>query len=40
MKYKKPKVIAKNLPTGAYAAGCPEWHEGFYYECLECERSK
>jgi len=22
--YKKAKVIAKNLPTGSYAAGCPE----------------
>lgn len=21
--YKKPQVIAKNLPSGSYAAGCP-----------------
>ncbi|MCQ2214842.1 MAG: hypothetical protein MJZ31_02855 [Bacteroidales bacterium] len=22
--YKKAKMIAKNLPTGSYAAGCPQ----------------
>lgn len=23
-KYQKAQMIAKNLPTGSYAAGCPE----------------
>jgi len=23
MKYKKPKLIAKNRPSGKFAAGCP-----------------
>lgn len=22
-KYSKPKMVAKNAPTGSYAAGCP-----------------
>lgn len=22
-KYQKAKIVAKNLPTGSYAAGCP-----------------
>lgn len=22
-KYSKPQIVAKNLPTGSYAAGCP-----------------
>lgn len=26
-KYQKAQMIAKNLPTGSYAAGCPEHHE-------------
>ena len=24
MAYKKPRLIAKNNPTGSFAAGCPE----------------
>lgn len=24
-KYSKPQMIAKNAPTGSYAAGCPEF---------------
>jgi hypothetical protein len=46
-KYSKPKVIAKNLPSGSYAAGCPVKDEGgrclmFYGEkgCKYCERTK
>lgn len=26
--YKKVKLIAKNLPTGSYAAGCPQNRRG------------
>lgn len=29
-KYQKAQMIAKNLPTGSYAAGCPQHH---YYVC-------
>ena len=25
MAYKKPRLIAKNNPTGSFAAGCPTW---------------
>lgn len=25
-KYQKAQMIAKNLPTGSYAAGCPQHH--------------
>lgn len=25
-KYQKAELIAKNLPTGSYAAGCPAGH--------------
>ena len=25
-KYQKAQMIAKNLPTGSYAAGCPKHH--------------
>lgn len=28
MKYQKAKMIAKNLPTGSYAAGCPTYYSG------------
>lgn len=24
--YQKAEMIAKNLPTGSYAAGCPTYH--------------
>ncbi len=26
--YQKAELIAKNLPTGSYAAGCPTHHQG------------
>ncbi len=47
-KYQKAKMIAKNLPTGSYAAGCSAWtnkasctgatarKNGY---CRDCERS-
>jgi len=27
-KYAKPQMMAKNAPTGSYAAGCPEMKHG------------
>lgn len=42
MKYQKAKMIAKNLPTGSYAAGCPANYrlgQGHPY-CMNCERSQ
>lgn len=46
--YKKAKLIAKNLPTGSYAAGCPEKYDhtggpntcGGDGNCKRCERTK
>ena len=43
--YKKPQIIAKNLPSGSYAAGCPSKDtECFFFggkgSCRKCERSK
>jgi hypothetical protein len=47
--YKKAQMIAKNLPTGSYAAGCPAektyaGHCSFLglkdNYCQACERSK
>lgn len=43
--FKKAQLIAKNLPTGSYAAGCPEhFHgNGSYndpqgpHDCRKCE---
>ena len=41
--YKKAQMVAKNLPTGSYAAGCPAnapckiFHG---YRCKKCERSE
>ena len=44
-KYQKAQMIAKNLPTGSYAAGCPTYHKlnepwtnGPKY-CEACERA-
>lgn len=44
-KYQKAKMIAKNLPTGSYAAGCPThyrqnepWREEPKF-CAACERA-
>lgn len=45
--YSKPKMIAKNLPSGSYAAGCPVNDAGKLClilvaskGCKRCERSK
>ena len=47
-KYQKAQMIAKNLPTGSYAAGCPMYNT---YEaakgkggqqgnaCMQCQRA-
>ena len=37
--YRKPKVVAKNRPTGNYAAGCPAKNPGGPTLCKQCERS-
>lgn len=40
-KYQKAKMIAKNLPTGSYAAGCPakfSHDSGSVTGCTACER--
>lgn len=39
-KYQKPQLVAKNLPTGSYAAGCPVNSYGNEYSCRNCERTK
>ena len=40
MAYKKPQLIAKNNPTGSFAAGCPaEDRSNFEWNCLKCERT-
>ena len=43
-KYSKPQIVAKNLPTGSYAAGCPvnyNANEGrSTIWCHRCERTK
>ncbi len=42
--YSKAKMIAKNLATGSYAAGCPVQERGSgsigKYSCISCERTK
>ena len=47
MKYEKAKIIAKNLPSGSYAAGCPAKNRGrgcLIFDdvmgCKNCERAK
>lgn len=50
MKYQKAKVIAKNLPSGSYAAGCPTKNRGSECTvlfknrdnegCIGCERAE
>lgn len=38
--YKKPVLIAKNNPTGNFAAGCPANHTGMgTAECKHCDRA-
>jgi len=40
-KYQKPQVIAKNKPTGSYAAGCPAKDRGNGGStCRPCELSR
>lgn len=39
--YKKPQIIAKNNPTGSYAAGCPaelRGGTGGTSNCDQCDR--
>lgn len=38
--FKKAQLIAKNLPTGSYVAGCPSDHCNYGdQECKRCERT-
>lgn len=38
--FKKVEMIAKNLPTGSYAAGCPaEKCDYSAQQCKYCERT-
>lgn len=37
-KYQKAEIIAKNLPTGSYAAGCGTSQRNSHYYCMVCER--
>ncbi len=40
-KYSKPQVLAKNLPTGSYAAGCGMYpHSGVESDCKRCEHAQ
>ena len=39
-KYAKPQMMAKNAPTGSYAAGCPANHcNNGTSECKNCDRA-
>lgn len=42
--FQKVQMIAKNLPTGSYAAGCPLNERGGSsigtYSCINCERTR
>ncbi len=40
MAYKKPQLIAKNNPTGSFAAGCPLEDRYGDWSCMNCERTK
>ena len=40
MAYKKPQLIAKNNPTGSFAAGCPTEDFGSEYYCKKCDRAQ
>ena len=38
--YKKVELVAKNAPSGSYAAGCPENMCGYdQLQCKKCERT-
>lgn len=39
MAYKKPQLIAKNNPTGSFAAGCPAQGCVYVGECRRCDRA-
>ncbi len=41
-KYVKAQMVAKNLASGSYAAGCPakERGGGLSSGCLACERTR
>ena len=38
-KYQKAEMIAKNLTSGSYAAGCPVNGDGNTQRCRQCERT-
>lgn len=42
--YSKPQMMAKNAPTGSYAAGCPanvaDVRHNSEYQCRKCEVAK
>ena len=49
--YKKVEMVAKNAPSGSYAAGCPQNDRGSdwthygdqgpeYHGCVNCERTR
>ena len=43
-KYQKAEMIAKKMPNGSYAAGCPAQERGdcprTIYSCNDCERTR
>lgn len=39
MAYKKPEVLAKNQPSGSYAAGCPA-QDKHKMSCRNCEMNQ
>ena len=39
-KYVKAQMVAKNLASGSYAAGCPVNERGWEERCLNCERTR
>lgn len=39
-KYVKPQLVAKNNPTGSFAAGCPSQGQGTTMTCNRCDRVK
>lgn len=41
-KYSKPQMVAKNAPTGSYAAGCPAKgpSNNQAHICRQCEITK
>lgn len=40
MAYKKPQLVAKNNPTGSFAAGCEVKDFGDSYNCRRCDRAQ